>query len=141
MKSKFEEWFQQQSFYLNLRFIHGDQLFIFEGDGNVQIYSGNYTDYRLEQEEPKKPSKAENKAAPIAAHSEITKRKLSFKEEKERSELEISIKELEHQTEVLTSELNSGITDHNKLTDIANKIKEIKDKIDEQTFRWLELSE
>jgi len=118
-----------------------DQLFIFEGDGNVQIYSGNYTDYRLEQEEPKKPSKAENKAAPIAAHSEITKRKLSFKEEKERSELEISIKELEHQTEVLTSELNSGITDHNKLTDIANKIKEIKDKIDEQTFRWLELSE
>lgn len=118
-----------------------DQLFIFEGDGNVQIYSGNYTDYRLEQEEPKKPSKAENKAVPIAAHSEITKRKLSFKEEKERSELEISIKELEHQTEVLTSELNSGITDHNKLTDIANKIKEIKDKIDEQTFRWLELSE
>lgn len=118
-----------------------DQLFIFEGDGNVQIYSGNYTDYRLEQEEPKKPSKAENKAAPIAAHSEITKRKLSFKEEKERSELEISIKKLEHQTEVLTSELNSGITDHNKLTDIANKIKEIKDKIDEQTFRWLELSE
>lgn len=118
-----------------------DQLFIFEGDGNVQIYSGNYTDYRLEQEEPKKPSKAENKAVPISAHSEITKRKLSFKEEKERSELEISIKELEHQTEVLTSELNSGITDHNKLTDIANKIKEIKDKIDEQTFRWLELSE
>jgi len=118
-----------------------DQLFIFEGDGNVQIYSGNYTDYRLEQEEPKKPAKPENKAVAIATQSEITKRKLSFKEEKERSELEISIKELEHQTEILTSELNSGITDHNKLTDIANQIKEIKDKIDEQTFRWLELSE
>ena len=118
-----------------------DQLFIFEGDGNVQIYSGNYTDYRLEQEEPKKPVKTENKAVPIASQSDNTKRKLSFKEEKERSELEISIKQLEHQTEVLTSELNSGITDHTKLTDIANQIKEIKDKIDEQTFRWLELSE
>jgi ATP-binding cassette subfamily F protein uup len=118
-----------------------DQLFIFEGDGNVQIYSGNYTDYRLEQEEPKKPVKPENKAVPIASQSDNTKRKLSFKEEKERSELEISIKQLEYQTEVLTSELNSGITDHTKLTDIANQIKEIKDKIDEQTFRWLELSE
>lgn len=118
-----------------------DQLFIFEGDGNVQIYSGNYTDYRLEQEEPKKPVKSENKAIPIAIQSDKTKRKLSFKEEKERSELEISIKQLEHQTEILTSELNSGITDHTKLTDIANQIKEIKDKIDEQTFRWLELSE
>lgn len=118
-----------------------DQLFIFEGDGNVQIYSGNYTDYRLEQEEPKKPAKPENKATAIAPKSETTKRKLSFKEEKERSELEISIKELEEQVEVLTLELNSGITDHNKLTDIATKIKDIKDKIDEQTFRWLELSE
>ncbi|MCF8451991.1 MAG: ABC-F family ATP-binding cassette domain-containing protein [Pedobacter sp.] len=118
-----------------------DQLFIFEGDGNVQIYSGNYTDYRLEQEEPKKPAKPEIKATAIAPKSETTKRKLSFKEEKERSELEISIKELEEQVEVLTLELNSGITDHNKLTDIATKIKDIKDKIDEQTFRWLELSE
>lgn len=118
-----------------------DQLFIFEGDGNVQIYSGNYTDYRLEQEEPKKPVKPENKVTAIAPKSENTKRKLSFKEEKERSELEISIKELEEQVEVLTLELNSGITDHNKLTDIGTKIKDIKDKIDEQTFRWLELSE
>lgn len=118
-----------------------DQLFIFEGDGNVQIYSGNYTDYRLEQEEPKKPAKPENKAIPIAPNSETTKRKLSFKEEKERNELETSIKELEKQTEALTSELNSGITDHHKLTDIATKIKDIKEKIDEQTFRWLELSE
>ena len=118
-----------------------DQLFIFEGDGNVQIYSGNYTDYRLEQEEPKKLAKPENKAIPIAPNSETTKRKLSFKEEKERNELETSIKELEKQTEALTSELNSGITDHHKLTDIATKIKDIKEKIDEQTFRWLELSE
>ena len=118
-----------------------DQLFIFEGDGNVQIYSGNYTDYRLEQEEPKKQAKPENKVLPKAFPTETTKRKLSFKEEKELSELEKSIKELENQTEILTSELNSGISDHNKLRDIANQIKEIKEKIDDQTFRWLELSE
>jgi len=118
-----------------------DQLFIFEGDGNVQIYSGNYTDYRLEQEEPKRPVKTDSKSEIKASITDGTKRKLSFKEEKERSELELSIKELEKETDKLTSELNSGITDHNKLTDIATKIKEIKDKIDEDTFRWLELSE
>lgn len=118
-----------------------DQLFIFEGDGNVQIYSGNYTDYRLEQDEPKKPARPEIKNVIITPKTNKTNIKLSFKEEKERSELEISIKELEQKTEVLTLELNSGITDHNKLTDIATKIKEIKDKIDEQSFRWLELSE
>jgi ATP-binding cassette subfamily F protein uup len=118
-----------------------DQLFIFEGDGNVQIYSGNYTDYRLEQEEPKKPAKPENKVDKITPSSISTKRKLNFKEEKERSELEINIKILEEQAEVLTAQLNSGITDHNKLTDIASNLKDIMGKIDEQTFRWLELSE
>ena len=118
-----------------------DQLFIFEGDGNVQIYSGNYTDYRLEQEEPKKPIKADTKNTAKETGSEVAKRKLSFKEEKERSELEMSIKKLEEQAELLTAELNSGITDHNKLSLIATNIKEVNDMIEEQTFRWLELSE
>jgi len=118
-----------------------DQLFIFEGDGNVHIYSGNYTDYRLEQEEPKKQIKPDTKNTAKASSSDVTKRKLSFKEEKERSELEINIKKLEEEAELLTAELNSGITDHNKLTLIAINIKEIKDMIEEQTFRWLELSE
>ena len=118
-----------------------DQLFIFEGDGNVHIYSGNYTDYRLEQEEPKKQIKPDTKNTAKTTSSDITKRKLSFKEEKERSELELNIKNLDEQAELLTAELNSGITDHNKLTLIANSIKEIKDMIEEQTFRWLELSE
>jgi len=118
-----------------------DQLFIFEGDGNVQIYSGNYTDYRLEQEEPKKQIKPDTKNATKAISSDVTKRKLSFKEEKERSELELNIKKLEEEAELLTAELNSGITDHNKLTLIATNIRDIKDVIEEQTLRWLELSE
>lgn len=118
-----------------------EQLFIFEGDGNVQIYSGNYTDYRLEEEEPKKQIKLDTKNTAKTSSPDVTKRKLSFKEEKERSELEINIKALEEQSEVLTAQLNSGITDHNKLTEIAINLKDINSKIDEQTFRWLELSE
>lgn len=113
-----------------------DQLFVFEGDGNVHIYSGNYTDYRLEQDEPKKPAKPNAKSDP---EPEIQKRKLSFKEEKELQGLETETKELEKQVETLTSELNSGITDHTKLSDIAIKIKDLKDEIDSKTMRWLEL--
>ena len=115
-----------------------DQLFIFEGDGNVHIYSGNYTDYRLEQDEPKKPAKLNPKSDP---EPEIQKRKLSFKEEKELHGLETGTKELEKQVETLTSELNSGITDHTKLSDIAIKIKDLKDEIDSKTMRWLELTD
>jgi ATP-binding cassette subfamily F protein uup len=118
-----------------------DQLFIFEGDGNVHIYSGNYTDYRLEQEEPKKPVKSGSKAEATTSEPVVQKRKLNFKEEKELQSLETETKELEKQVEILTSELNSGITDHTQLSDIAIKIKDLKDDIDTKTMRWLELTD
>lgn len=118
-----------------------DQLFIFEGDGNVPIYSGNYTDYRLEQEEPKKPTKSVLKAEIINSEPEVQKRKLSFKEEKELQSLESETEELEKQVAILTSELNSGITDHAQLSGIAIKIKDLKDTIDGMTLRWLELTD
>lgn len=116
-----------------------DQLFIFEGEGNVQIYSGNYTDYRLEQEEPKQQVKV--KAMTEKAETETPKRKLSFKEQKELDDLEIDTKKLEKNIESLTEELNSGISDHTKLSGIATQIQTLKDEIDHKTLRWLELSE
>lgn len=118
-----------------------EQLFIFEGNGKIQIYNGNYTDYRLEQEESTKTAKVENQSVSVVTSENNKKKKLSFKEEKELSELELNIKTLEKEVEILTLELNSGISDHKKLTDIAGKIKEMKDQIEEQTLRWLELLE
>jgi len=118
-----------------------EQLFIFEGNGKIQIYNGNYTDYRLEQEESTKTAKVENQSVSVVTSENNKKKKLSFKEEKELSELELNIKTLEKEVEILTLELNSGISDHKKLTDIAGKIKKMKDQIEEQTLRWLELLE
>ena len=118
-----------------------EQLFIFEGDGNVHIYSGNYTDYRLEQEEPKKPAKSVLKTEMHNSEPTTQKRKLSFKEEKELQSIESETEELEKQVEVLTSELNSGITDHTQLSEIAIKIKALKENIDNMTMRWLELTD
>lgn len=116
-----------------------DQLFIFEGDGNVRIYSGNYTDYRLEQDEPKTQSKP--KIVEEKVLIETPKRKLSFKEQKELVDIEKEMVELESKVESLTAELNSGITDHTKLSEIATQIQSLKDEIDIKTLRWLELSE
>lgn len=118
-----------------------DQLFIFEGDGNVNIYSGNYTDYRLEQEELKKPIKPTAKPVSVPTEQVSSTRKLSFKEEKEIQDLETSIKNHESKISGLTIELNSGITDHLKLSDMAQQIKLLTDKIDTETLRWLELTD
>ncbi len=118
-----------------------DQLFIFEGDGNVHIYAGNYTDYRLEQEEPKKPTRSVLKTEMINSEPEVKKRKLNFKEEKELEGLESETEKLEKQIEELTTELNSGITDHVQLSEIAIKIKDLKENVDKMTMRWLELTD
>jgi ATP-binding cassette subfamily F protein uup len=55
--------------------------------------------------------------------------------------LESETKLLENNIESLTAELNSGITDHTKLSEIALQIQSLKDEIDIKTLRWLELSE
>lgn len=118
-----------------------DQLFIFEGDGNVQIYNGNYTDYRLEQEEPKKQTKEKVESESKKLVSEPVKKKMSFKEIREFEDLEKNIKEKEDRISHLTAELNSGISDHSRLSDISTEIKNLKDEVDEMSLRWLELSE
>lgn len=112
-----------------------NQLFILEGEGNVDIYSGNYTDYRSEkEEESKRPAKAEVKA------KTQNKSKLSFKEEKELESLEIEIAELETEVRNTTMELSST-TEHLALIDLSKKIEDLKSKIDLNTLRWLELTD
>lgn len=119
-----------------------DQLFIFEGGGEVTIYSGNYTDYRLEQDEAKKPGKQSEAIKTKPSSVPISeKKKLSFKEKRELKDIEESIKILEVHLKSLTEKLNSGITDHEQLSEIAISIQEKKEEMDVQTLRWLELTD
>ncbi|WP_276346059.1 ABC-F family ATP-binding cassette domain-containing protein [Daejeonella sp. JGW-45] len=118
-----------------------DQLFILEGEGRVRVYSGNYTDYRLEQDDLKKPTKV-NPAQEIRRENIAPlKKKLSFKDEKELKDIEVSIKLLEADVVKLTERLNSGITDHIELSEIATAIQAKKESIDDKTLRWLELTD
>lgn len=118
-----------------------DQLFIMEGDGNVRIFNGNYSSYRYALE----VSKQQAKAAVIAEKTEVKiqpkKSKLSFKEQKELETLEKEIANTEHQIKSLSEEMNSGISDHQRLSDLAQQIQTLTNQVDEKSMRWMELTE
>ena len=118
-----------------------DQLFIFEGEGNITIYSGNYTDYRLEQEEAKTKMKNPIKPAQLTSESNQNSKKLSYKEEVELSVIEKEIVDEEHKIKELTQELNKEQLDHNQLSKISKEIENINKTIEKKTSRWIHLLE
>lgn len=131
-----------------------DHLFVFEENGHIRDYPGNYTDYRNFVAESKqqgaatKQTDSSQQAAKQkpALEGEIqkggeAKRKLSFKEKKEFEELEAEIAQLETQKGGLIAQLNSGSGSHENLTAWANQIEQITALLEEKEMRWLELSE
>jgi ATP-binding cassette subfamily F protein uup len=116
-----------------------DQLFVFEGDGKIRLFNGNYSDYRNwadgqeTEEEPLKEVK------PVAQPS-TEKRKPSNKEKIEFSQLQSDIEKLEKQKEEINALLNSGSTDHSQLTAWGVQLEQIASQLDNKTERWLELS-
>lgn len=119
-----------------------NQLFVFEGDGKIRLFNGNYSDYRnwvTEQEEPETEPVPESVKERIPAAPE--KRKLSYKEKQEFEQLQGEIQALETQKAEVTELLNSGTTDHVKLQEWSEQIKKLSSAIEDKTLRWLELSE
>ncbi|MFN0048256.1 MAG: ABC-F family ATP-binding cassette domain-containing protein [Cytophagales bacterium] len=134
-----------------------DHLFIFEGDGLIKDFPGNYTDFReakadtslwmaenerISNEEEKQTVNL-NKGGSNQTTSNATagKRKLSFKEKTEYETLEKEIATMEAEKALLTEEMNAGNLDHKKLSEHAQKIQKLTDLVDEKSIRWLELSE
>jgi ATP-binding cassette subfamily F protein uup len=128
-----------------------DHLFIFEGEGKVRDFPGNYTQYRekLVEEESRVKDKKEEKSPvspqeiqspkPQAQVSE--KRKLTFKEKTELEQLEKEIPSLESRRKELEQSLSDGIADHEKLRQASAEYETIGKQLDEKSQRWLELSE
>src|SRR5690606_33097735 len=117
-----------------------DHLFVFEGDGVIRIFNGNYSDYRdaLEEEDKEevkpKPEKIQEKPA-------VSARKASFKEKQEYEQLNQEIQKLEEKKKEITGLLTSGSTDHQQLMEWSKAIQDINTEIEQKTMRWLELSE
>lgn len=119
-----------------------DQLFIFEGDGKIRLFNGNYSDYRdwLDQQEFMAKEKPAKQAAAGKAPQD-DKRKVSFKDKQEYEKLQQEIELLEKKKEEITDLLTGGSTDHAELQKWAREIQDIAIAIDEKSLRWLELAE
>lgn len=130
-----------------------DHLFIFEGEGVIRDYPGNYTQYRqsvangeqaigsIMEDKAKLVEEKITIAAPVIATPATQKRQLSFKEKREFEILEKEIAELSKEKENITSKLNSSDTPFDELQKHALRIGEVTSLIDEKELRWLELSE
>jgi ATP-binding cassette subfamily F protein uup len=126
-----------------------DHLFVFEGEGKIRDFPGNYTDYREwleDQEKQRKIEAASKPSAPAPAPRQdsapaAAKRKLSFKEKQEYEQLEEEIDALEHKKRGLVKKLASDIASHEELTAWALEIEEIDRQISGKSDRWLELGE
>lgn len=120
-----------------------DHLFVFETDGNIKDFPGNYTQYRQYQEIKEtdsheiKPVKTEAKIIPKTD----SKKKLSYKEKLELENLPNEIAQLEIEKTKLADSLNDSSLSHEQLTQISAKLTSIIQMIDNKEMRWLELSE
>lgn len=119
-----------------------DQLFVFEGDGVIKPFNGNYSDYREYLDEKEALSNAAQKTESQPAKPEAkTKKGLSYNEKIELDKLPSEIEKLEAEKAELTTQLNAGSTDHTELTKLALQIQELSNSIEAKTARWVELSE
>jgi ATP-binding cassette subfamily F protein uup len=122
-----------------------DHLFVFEGEGEVRDFPGNYSQYRewqKQQESEKEVDgnvktevKVEEKAAKLA------RKKLSFKEQREFENLEKELPKLEKERAELTEQMSQPDLSFEKLQKISERVIEINSLIEEKEMRWLELSE
>ncbi|MBC7425300.1 MAG: ATP-binding cassette domain-containing protein, partial [Bacteroidia bacterium] len=125
-----------------------DHLFVFEGDGAVRDFPGNYSDYResefygVSSSEKEKPQQIaeEIKSTPVTS-SDTSKKKLSYKEKSEYESLEKEIAELELKKTETANKMNSGAVGHTELAKLAEEFKLLSAQLDEKSLRWLELSE
>lgn len=124
-----------------------DHLLVFKGEGQVDDFPGNYSQYRdwselkeKEEEEAKKANtpKTETKANTWRGEQ---KKRLTFKEKQEMAALEVSIEALEEEKKEIEEALCSGTLSVDELTEKSKRLPQLQDELDEKSMRWLELSE
>ena len=135
-----------------------DHLLVFKGEGEIQDFPGNYTQYRewSRLQEKDEAEKAAAAAKSIANNSASTndgagtakrdanfenKRKMSYKEKREYEQLTREIDKLTEEQKMLEEALCSGTLSVEELTEKSKRLPEIKDELDEKEMRWLELAE
>jgi len=127
-----------------------DHLFVFEGDGVVRDFPGNYTNYRIEErakeKKDKEPAKKAEVAAPVApkpasAAPAPEKKKFSFKDKREYDQLEKDMAALEAEKATITEKMMDQTLNYDAIQQLSNRMVQITQLLEEKEMRWLELSE
>lgn len=122
-----------------------DHLLVFKGNGEVQDFPGNYTQYRewrsLKSKDEEKDNNTAQKAATVREKRHSDKRRMTYKERQEYAKLEQEIAQLEAERKLLEEQLCSGTLSVDELTEKSKRLPVLKEELDEKEMRWLELSE
>lgn len=124
-----------------------DHLLVFKGEGSIQDFPGNYTQYRewsklkLDEEDKNKVTKNNSTNKKKNDYHNDTRRRMSFKEKYEFQQLSKDIEALEQEQKNIEEALCSGTLSVDELTEKSKRLPILKDELDEKSLRWLELSE
>ena len=124
-----------------------DHLLVFKGEGSIQDFPGNYTQYRewsklkLDEEYKNKVTKNNSTNKKKNDYHNDTRRRMSFKEKYEYQQLSKDIEALEQEQKNIEEALCSGTLSVDELTEKSKRLPILKDELDEKSLRWLELSE
>ena len=122
-----------------------DHLLVFKGQGEVQDFPGNYTQYRewaaLESDHSSSARNSKTSVNANKSYRHDDRRRMSFKEKREFEQLEREIASLEEEQRQLEEQLCSGQLSVEELTEKSKRLPLLKDELDAKSMRWLELSE
>jgi ATP-binding cassette subfamily F protein uup len=122
-----------------------DHLLVFQGDGVVKDFPGNYTQYRewsaLQPKESSSTKVGNDTADTKKSYHNDTRRRMTFKEKMEFEQLTKTIEALEAEQHQIEDALCSGTLSIDELTEKSKRLPQLKDELDEKSMRWLELSE
>ena len=115
-----------------------DHLFIFRGDGIIEDFPGNYSDYRTYEDS--KPKEISTTVQKIDTRQKTSKTKLTFKEKKEFDAIEGDIEKLNSQKDEIEAKFLEGSVVGEEVNELSIKLQEITTEIDKKEERWFELS-
>ncbi len=117
-----------------------DHLFVFEGNGQIKDFYGNYTTYKSQSGKKEKKART-NENKPAVKREKPRRKKLTFNEQREYEQLEAEIENLEQEKTALEKTLNAGTAGYQELEKISAEIGRLMKEIDKKTLRWMELEE
>ena len=123
-----------------------DHLLVFNGEGNIKDFPGNYTQYRQwvslqPKAETPKSQPATQKPAENKAEKSGPRKKKTYKEKMEFEQLSKEIAALEDEQKRIEDALCGGTVSVDEITEMSKRLPIVKEELDEKELRWLELSE